>query len=80
MENHKSLLETLAKSGISGLLIFVIIIFGLKYLEKFSEIQTDLQNIKIELVKVQNKIMDKADIEKLIDDKINLHEVKFHQK
>lgn len=74
MENniHKNYLEIFAKNGISGLLIFVILFFGAKYLEKLSEIQVDLQNIKIELVKVQNNIIDKAEIEKMIVDKIRL--------
>ena len=71
-------LEIFAKQGIAGLLIFVIVIFGLKYLEKLSEIQMDLQNIKVELVKVQTSIIDKAEIEKIIDTKIRLIELKYH--
>lgn len=65
-------LEIFAKQGIAGLLVFVIVIFGLKYLEKLSEIQMDLQSIKIELVKVQNQIIDKAEIEKMIETKLKL--------
>ena len=71
-------LEIFAKQGIAGLLVFVIIIFGLKYLEKLSEIQMDLQSIKIELVKVQNQIIDKAEIEKMIENKLELVILKYH--
>ena len=76
----KGILQIFAKNGIAGLLIFVLIIFGLKFIEKLSEIQADLQNIKIELVKVQNTIIDKAEIEKMIADKIEIHEARHHSK
>lgn len=74
----KGILEIFAKNGIAGLLIFVLIIFGLKFIEKLSDIQVDLQNIKIELVKVQNTIIDKAEIEKMINDRFIIHEAKYH--
>lgn len=76
----KGILEVFAKNGIAGLLIFVLVIFGLKFIEKLSEIQTDLQQIKIEMIKVQNSIVDKAEIEKMIADKIEIHEARHHSK
>ena len=76
----KNYLEIFAKNGLSGLLVFVIVFFGAKYLEKLSEIQIDLQTIKIELVKVQNNIIDKAEIEKMINDRFEIHNAKYHGK
>lgn len=76
----KGILQIFAKNGIAGLLIFVLVIFGLKFIEKLSEIQTDLQQIKIEMIKVQNSIVDKAEIEKMIADKIEIHEARHHSK
>lgn len=77
-ETTKNIIDTFAKSGISGLLIFVIIFFGSRFVQKLTVIQTDLEKIKIELVKVQNTIIDRGEIEKMIENAINLHEAKKH--
>jgi len=69
----RGILDLFAKSGISGLLIFVIIFFGSRFVEKLTVIQADLEKIKIELVKVQNTIIDRTEIEKMIDKAIEIH-------
>ena len=76
----KETVEIFAKNGVAGLLIFVIVFFGAKFIEKLSQIQLDIQQVKIELVKVQNNIIDKAEIEKMIEARIQLLEAKYHSK
>ena len=38
----------------------------------------ELLSIRVELAKIQSTLLSKDDISSMIDDKINLHEVKFH--
>ena len=76
----KNTLQIFAKNGIAGLLVFVIVFFGAKFIEKLSQIQLELQQVKIELVKVQNNIIDKAEIEKMINDRFEIHNAKYHNK
>lgn len=76
--NHKNYIDLIAKGGISIILLYIIIHFGNLYYEKIEEVNKELLSIRVELAKIQSSIIDKEDINRIIQEKINLHEAKYH--
>ena len=76
--NHKNYIDLIAKGGISIILLYIIIHFGNLYYQKIEEVNKELLSIRVELAKIQSSIIDKEDINRIIQEKINLHEAKYH--
>lgn len=75
---NKNYIDLIAKGGISIILLYIIIHFGNLYYEKIEEVNKELLSIRVELAKIQSSIIDKEDINRIIQEKINLHEAKYH--
>lgn len=76
--NHKNYIDLIAKGGISIILLYIIIHFGNLYYEKIEQVNKELLSIRVELAKIQSSIIDKEYINRIIQEKINLHEAKYH--
>lgn len=55
--NSKNFLELLTKGGISAVLLIIILYFGGAFMNSMQEMQKDLASIRIEIAKVQVKIL-----------------------
>ena len=82
MENLKNtnLVELVTKGGITAVLLVIILYFGGTFLRTMQEMQKDLAQIRVQIVKVQSAILSPEQVEKMIDAKIKLLEYKFHSK
>ena len=74
----KNVFQLLTKGGITAVLAFIIIYFGGMFIKNISEIQLQLSQIRVELVKIQSTIITEDVVEKRIDDKIKLHQYHYH--
>lgn len=74
----KSILSILKDGGVSAALIAILLYFGSQFLTSISSIQTDLANIKMELVKIQASIITQEKIQKIVDQKIEKTVLKYH--
>lgn len=75
----KGMIELLSKGGLSAALIIILVYFGSLFLNSIGEIQKDLANIRIELVKIQGQILTEQRVEKMIDDRIEKTVYKYHK-
>lgn len=55
--NSKNVVEMLTKGGISAVLLIIILYFGGAFMNSMQEMQKDLASIRIEIAKVQVKIL-----------------------
>lgn len=76
----KNIVQLCTKGGITAVLAFIVVYFGGIFLKNVSQIQAQLANIRIELVKIQSTIITEEIVEKRIDSKIKLHEYHYHNK
>lgn len=90
--NIKSMVELLTKSGIISVLVFIIFYFGSQFLTSIQQVQKELASIRIQITKVQVKILtpetvekmirdktlSREDVEKIIDQKIKILEYHYH--
>ena len=74
----KSILGILKDGGVSAALIAILLYFGSQFLTSISSIQTDLANIKMELVKIQASIITQEHVKGMIEEKIKLLQYKYH--
>ena len=70
--NHKAFFELLTKGGISAVLLFIIFYFGSCFLSSIQDMQKDLAQIRVEIVKIQASIITVSQVEKMIDEKTRL--------
>ena len=75
----KSILSILKDGGVSAALIAILLYFGSQFLTSISSIQTDLANIKMQLVKIQASIITQEKIQKIVDQKIEKTVLKYHK-
>ena len=54
---NKTILAFLKEGGISAALIAVLIYFGTLFVNSVSDIQKDLNSIRLELVKIQSSLL-----------------------
>lgn len=76
---NKTILTLLKEGGISAALIAVLIYFGTLFVNSVSDIQKDLNSIRLELVKIQTTLITEEKVEKMIDDKIERTVLKYHK-
>lgn len=76
---NKTILTLLKEGGISAALIAVLIYFGTLFVNSVSDIQKDLNSIRLELVKIQTTLITEEKVEKMIDDKIEKTVLKYHK-
>ena len=90
--NIKSIVELLTKGGIISVLVFIIFYFGSQFLTSIQQVQKELASIRIQITKVQVKILtpeivekmirdktlSREDVEKIIDQKIKILEYHYH--
>ena len=74
----KGIMDIFSKGGVVAALLAIVFYFGNIFVNNIADIQKELAGIKIELVKIQTSIITEQHIEKLIDDKIRLVEMKYH--
>ena len=78
-QTNKTILTLLKEGGISAALIAVLIYFGTLFVNSVSDIQKDLNSIRLELVKIQTTLITEEKVEKMIDDKIERTVLKYHK-
>lgn len=78
--NGKNIIEIISKGGISAMLIIIILYFGGNFLDRLAEMQRDIAEIRLEICKMQSKLLSQQQVEKMIAEKIQLHEYHFHNK
>lgn len=74
----KSVLDIFSKGGIVAALLAIVFYFGNIFITNVTEIQRQLAGIKIELVKIQGAILTEQKVEKIVEEKIKLVEMKYH--
>ena len=75
---NKTILALLKEGGISAALIAVLIYFGTLFVNSVSDIQKDLNSIRLELVKIQSSLLTEQRVEKIVDEKIEKTILKYH--
>ena len=75
----KTVLTLLKEGGLSAALIAILLYFGSVFVNSVTDIQKDLNSIRLELVKIQTTLMTEEKVEKMIDDKIERTVLKYHK-
>lgn len=69
--NKDSILELLKSGGISAALIAILLYFGTSLIGKLDELQKDLISIRVELTTMKATLLNRDDVERLIDAKMS---------
>lgn len=80
-DNPKNMVDLFTKGGIGAIaiiLLYILFHFGDLYYTKIEQMNKQLLSIRIELAKIQSTLINKDEISNLIDQKINVHEIKYH--
>lgn len=74
----KGILNYISKGGLAAVAILLCLYFGKEFLTTNTEIQKELTLIKLQLVKIQAKLVDQDKIDNKIDNKIRQHQRTYH--
>ena len=81
--DNKSILQLLKQGGISAALIAILLYFGTALYTKLSELQKDVISIRIELTQMQSTLINREDVQTLVDKKIDAKvrelQLKYHR-
>ena len=78
-DNIKGILNYISKGGLAAVAILLVLYFGKEFLTTNNEIQKELTSIKLQLVKIQAKLVDEDKIDSKIQSRISRHEKIYHQ-
>ena len=74
----KTVLTLLKEGGLSAALIAILLYFGSVFVNSVTDIQKDLNSIRMELVKIQSSLMTEERVEKIVDERIEKTVLKYH--
>ena len=78
-EFTQSAIQFAKQQGLSAVLIIILLFFMNNFNAQLEEIKKDLVNIKMTLVEIQSKYIEKQQVRKIVDEKIKQHEERYHK-